>query len=222
VKISFINEMALICEKAGANVQEVARAMGMDGRISSKFLHAGPGYGGSCFPKDTKAIVNIANEYDEDFYVVKAAIDANMKQKRKMVSKITNEMGDVKGKTIGILGLSFKPETDDMRDAPSIEIVKGLVDAGSEIRAFCPEGIPEAKWRLKDEREMITFCKNSYEVAAGSDAIVLITEWHQFRGMDLNKIKENMKDNYFFDLRNVFAKNDEVKNLFEYYGVGIG
>ncbi len=222
VKISFINEIALLAEKVGANVQEIARAMGMDGRISPKFLHAGPGYGGSCFPKDTRAIVNIAQEHDEEMMVISAAIKANEKQKNKMVEKIINVMGDVSGKTVGILGLSFKPETDDMREAPSIDIIRGLVKNGASIQAYCPQGVKEAKWRLQDIEKNIKYMADEYEVSKNADAIVLITEWVQFRGLDLDKINSTMKDNYFFDLRNVFAKKeDEISRKFKYYGVGI-
>ena len=158
VKISFINEISLLAEKVGANTQEIAKAMGKDGRISPKFLHCGPGYGGSCFPKDTKAIVDIAKKYGEDMYVIKAAIDANEKQKRKMVEKIIDKMEGIEGKHIAILGLSFKPDTDDMREAPSLDIIRGLVQAGAKIQAYCPEGMKEARWRLEDCENSITYC----------------------------------------------------------------
>ncbi|HPP11037.1 MAG TPA: UDP-glucose/GDP-mannose dehydrogenase family protein [Defluviitoga tunisiensis] len=160
VKISYINEIALLAEKVGADVQEIARAMGMDGRISPKFLHAGPGFGGSCFPKDTKAIVDIGRKYGEEMMVIEAAIKANEKQKQKMVEKIVDNMGDdgsLEGKTIGVLGLSFKPETDDMREAPSIDIIEGLVKAGAKIQAYCPQGMKEAKWRLEHLGNSINF-----------------------------------------------------------------
>ena len=222
VKISFINEISLLAEKVGANTQEIAKAMGKDGRISPKFLHCGPGYGGSCFPKDTKAIVDIAKKHGEDMYVIKAAIDANEKQKRKMVEKIISKMNGVEGKIIAILGLSFKPDTDDMRDAPSIDIIKGLIEAGAKIQAYCPEGMKEAKWRLEQYKESIIYCRDEYSVANKVDAIVLITEWNKFKALDLEKIISKMKGNYFFDLRNVFAKNTEFKSKFNYYGVGIG
>ena len=184
VKISFINEIALLSEKVGANTQEIARAMGMDGRISPKFLHCGPGYGGSCFPKDTKAIVDIGKKYGEDMLVINAAIKANEKQKQKVVEKIITKMNGVKGKTLGFLGLSFKPETDDMRDAPSIDIIKGLVEAGAKIHAYCPEGMKEARWRLADIEKNIIYCADEYSIANDADGIVLITEWNQFRGMN--------------------------------------
>lgn len=220
VKISYINEMALLAEKVGANTQEIAQAMGMDGRISPKFLHCGPGYGGSCFPKDTKAIVEIGKEYGENMSVIAAAISANEKQKQKMVEKIMKEMGSVSGKTIGILGLTFKPETDDMRDAPSIDIIRGLVKSGAKIRAYCPKGIEEAKWRLKDLSNNIEFCENEVECSKDSNAIVLMTEWNQFRGMDLEGLKNRMKDNFYFDLRNVHSKDDSVRKMFRYFPLG--
>ncbi|MCM3602679.1 UDP-glucose/GDP-mannose dehydrogenase family protein [Robertmurraya korlensis] len=220
VKISFINEMALLSEKVGANVQEIARAMGMDGRISPKFLHAGPGYGGSCFPKDTKAIVDIANKYGEELKVIQGAIEANEKQKQKMVEKIVTRMGDIHGKTIAILGLSFKPETDDMRDAPSIDIINGLVKQGAKIQAYCPQGIKEAKWRLEDIEDHITYVNNEYEAVEDADATVFVTEWHQFRGMSLDKMKDLMKGDYVFDLRNIHVKDKRVREMFKYEPIG--
>ena len=220
VKISFINEISLLAEKVGANTQEIAKAMGKDGRISPKFLHCGPGYGGSCFPKDTKAIVDIAKKHGEEMYVIKAAIDANEKQKRKMVEKIISKMNGVEGKTIAILGLSFKPDTDDMRDAPSIDIIKGLIEAGAKIQAYCPEGMREAKWRLEEYKESIGYCKDEYSAVDKVDAVVLMTEWHQFRGMNLEKIRERVKNNYYFDLRNIHVKDIKVRKLFKYYPIG--
>ena len=220
VKISFINEMALLAEKVGANVQEIAGAMGMDGRISPKFLHAGPGYGGSCFPKDTKAIVDIARQNQEELLVIDAAIRANAKQKSKMVEKILRKMRDIKGKTVGILGLSFKPETDDMRDAPSLDIIRGLVENGAKIKAFCPEGMTEATWRLEDCSDKIEYCTDGYQAAKEADALVLITEWNQFRGMDLEKIAGLMKGKFFFDLRNIYLDDPQAQKLFDYSCVG--
>ena len=220
VKISFINEISLLAEKVGANTQEIAKAMGKDGRISPKFLHCGPGYGGSCFPKDTKAIVDIAKKHGEDMYVIKAAIDANEKQKRKMVEKIIDKMEGVEGKHIAILGLSFKPDTDDMRDAPSLDIIRGLVQAGAKIQAYCPEGMKEARWRLEDCENSITYCADEYSVVNEADAVVLMTEWNQFRGMNLDKIKARMKGNFYFDLRNIYTKDNKVKKIFKYFPVG--
>ncbi len=220
VKISFINEIALLSEKTGANTQEIAKAMGMDGRISPKFLHCGPGYGGSCFPKDTKAIVDMGKKYGEEMLVIKAAVEANEKQKRKMVEKITGKMNGVKGKVIGILGLSFKPDTDDMRDAPSIDIIRGLVERGAKIHAYCPEGIKEARWRLADIEKSIIYCADEYSVANDADGIVLITEWNQFRGMNIDKVRDRMRDNFYFDLRNIYAKDTHVREIFKYFPIG--
>lgn len=220
VKISFINEIALLSEKTGANTQEIAKAMGMDGRISPKFLHCGPGYGGSCFPKDTKAIVDMGKKYGEEMLVIKAAVEANEKQKRKMVEKITGKMNGVKGKVIGILGLSFKPDTDDMRDAPSIDIIRELVERGAKIHAYCPEGIKEARWRLADIEKSIIYCADEYSVANDADGIVLITEWNQFRGMNIDKVRDRMRDNFYFDLRNIYAKDTHVREIFKYFPIG--
>lgn len=220
VKISFINEIALLAEKVGANTQEIARAMGMDGRISPKFLHCGPGYGGSCFPKDTRAIVNIGKKYGEEMLVIKAAIEANQKQKKRVIEKIISKMNGVSGKTIGILGLSFKPDTDDMREAPSIDIIRGLVKSGAKIHAYCPEGIKEARWRLVDIEKNIIYCADEYSIANDADGIVLITEWNQFRGMNLKNVRERMKDNFYFDLRNVYVKDNNVRKIFKYYPIG--
>ena len=221
VKISFINEMALLAEKVGADVQKIASAMGQDGRISPKFLHAGPGYGGSCFPKDTKAIADIGRKNDEHLLVIEAAIKANEKQKEKMVEKIVRNMGNnLNGKTITILGLSFKPETDDMREAPALDIIRGLVKNGAQIKAYCPQGMKEAEWRLKDIGEHIKYCLNEYEAVQDADATVIVTEWNQFRGMNLKRVKELMRDNYLFDLRNIYSKSSEADRLFKYFGVG--
>lgn len=220
VKISFINEISLLAEKVGANTQEIAKAMGKDGRISPKFLHCGPGYGGSCFPKDTKAIVDIAKKHGEEMYVIKAAIDANEKQKKKMVEKIIAKMDGVAEKHIAVLGLSFKPDTDDMRDAPSIDIIRGLVEAGAKIQAYCPEGMREARWRLEDCENSIIYCADEYSAVNEVDAVVLMTEWHQFRGMNLEKVRERVRDNYYFDLRNIYVKDNKVRELFKYYPVG--
>lgn len=223
VKISFINEMALLAEKTGADIQQIAQAMGMDGRISPKFLHAGPGFGGSCFPKDTRAIVDTARQHGEEMMVIDAAIRANEKQKQKMIHKIRftlSESGDLSDMTIGILGLSFKPDTDDIRDAPSLDIIGGLVDAGAHIRAYCPEGIEAAKGHLVHIGHVITYAANEYQAAEGADALVLVTEWNQFRGLDLQRIKQNMRGRFFFDLRNVFAGRPELVAEFNYFGVG--
>ncbi|NLK62098.1 MAG: UDP-glucose/GDP-mannose dehydrogenase family protein [Fusobacteria bacterium] len=221
VKISFINEMALLAEKVGANIEDIAKGMGQDSRISPKFLNAGAGYGGSCFPKDTKAIVDIAKQYNEEFYIIDSAIKANEKQKRKMVEKIVNNMNGVEGKTICILGLSFKPETDDVRDAPSIDIIKGLVQNGAKIHAFCPEGIRESKWRLEEIKSEITYFDNKYDAIKESNAVVVVTEWDEFKELDINRLKEIMTEDYFFDLRNIYSNNEVFRKEFKYFGVGV-
>ncbi|MFP4662300.1 MAG: UDP-glucose dehydrogenase family protein, partial [Halanaerobiales bacterium] len=220
-KISFINEMSILCEKVGADVQKVAKAMGMDGRISNKFLHAGPGYGGSCFPKDTRAITRIADHNGVELKVIKAAIDANERQKHYMVEKIENTLEDLNGKKIGVLGLSFKPETDDMREAPALTIIPGLIDKGAKVFAYDPEGIEEAVWRLEDYEKDIVYCANEYDALKGVDSLVLITEWNQFRRLDLMKVKELMKGKYFFDLRNVYDREEIEEIGLEYIGVGV-
>lgn len=220
-KISFINEMAVLCEKVGANVQVVARAMGMDGRIGDKFLHAGPGYGGSCFPKDTRAIVRIAEENNMDLKVIRAGIEANEAQKLYMVEKIINRMGELKGKTLGVLGLSFKPETDDMRESPALTILPELIKKGAKIRAFDPQAMKEAVWRLKKYEKDIIYCANEYEVMKDADALILITEWNQFRRLDLHKVKKLLAKPIFFDLRNVYDIEEVEAVGIEYHGVGV-
>lgn len=215
-KISFINEIANLCEKVGADVHMVAKGMGLDGRIGSKFLHPGPGFGGSCFPKDTKALLRIAAEYDVDLHIVKSAIEVNTRQGEIMVGKIVGALGDVKGKKIGVLGLSFKPNTNDMREAPSIHIINALLKEGANIRAYDPVAMDDAK----DVLPSISYCKDSYEALKGVDAGVLVTEWNQFRNLDLKRIKDSMKQPVFFDLRNVYDP-EMMKSLgFEYFGVG--
>lgn len=221
-KISFINELSALCEVTNANIQTVARAMGMDGRISSKFLHAGPGYGGSCFPKDTRAILKIAEEKGVNLKIIRAGIEANEDQKHRMVDKIKGRLGhDLKGKRIGVLGLSFKPETDDMREAPALTIIPELIKAGAVINAYDPQGIKEATWRLKEYEKDIIYCDNEYEVMKKANALVLITEWNQFRRLDLKKVKDLLNEPIFFDLRNVYEKEEVERYGLEYFGVGI-
>lgn len=223
VKISYINEMALLADKLGANIQEVARAMGMDGRISPKFLHAGPGYGGSCFPKDTRAVVQIASEQGETMSVIEASIQANEKQKRLVAKRVIDELSqskESKSVVVTVLGLSFKPETDDAREAPALDIIPILIKEGITVKVFCPHGMDETKWRLKEYEEMIIYCNDEYSAAEDSQAIILMTEWNQFRGLDLYKLRSMMKNNYFFDFRNIFAKNGDVRNIFQYRGIG--
>lgn len=220
-KISFINEMAHLCEKAGGYVQHVARAMGMDGRISSKFLHAGPGYGGSCFPKDTKAIVSTAKELGVELGVIASGILANERQKLRMVEKIEEVLVDVKGKRLGVLGLTFKPETDDMREAPSLVILPELIKRGASILAYDPQGMERAQELLKEWDQDILYCASEYQVTKGAHALILITEWNPFRRLNLRRVKDSMCQPYFFDLRNVYHKEEvEAAGLY-YIGVGI-
>lgn len=217
VKISFINEIANLCELAGADVHTVAKGMGLDGRIGPKFLHAGPGYGGSCFPKDTKAIVQIAHNIGYDLEIIPSAIHVNETQRLKMVDKIVKAMDrDVKGSVISFLGLAFKPNTDDMREAPSIEIVNKLQEMGAVIQAFDPAAMEESKKYFKN----IKYCDDPYQAISGSDACVLITEWNQFRKMDLQKIKELMRSPVFVDLRNVYDEEQMKEAGFKYACVG--
>lgn len=220
LKISFINEVANLSEKVGANVQHIAKALGKDGRISPKFLHAGPGFGGSCFPKDTLALAHIGKEAGSPMKLVEATIEVNKQQRLKMVEKIEHAMGEVKGKIFAILGLTFKPKTDDMRDAPSITIIEELYKRGARFRVFDPEGFKEARWRLA-HIDAIDYCEDEYTALAGSDAVVIITEWHQFRNLNLEKVKGLLTKPYFFDLRNIYDKEDMVRCGFKYYGVGV-
>ena len=217
VKITFINEMADLCEKVGANVQEVSRGIGLDNRIGKKFLNAGPGYGGSCFPKDTLALTKTANDFHSPVRIVDTVIEVNASRKKAMAGKVIDAMGgDIKGKTIGVLGLAFKQNTDDMRDAPSLDIIPALQHAGAKIRAFDPEAMTEAEHLLSD----IEFAKNAYEAVDGADAVVIVTEWDQFRALDLERIKESLKSNVVVDLRNIYSPEDMAERGFEYISVG--
>lgn len=217
VKITFINEMADLCEKVGANVQEVSRGIGLDGRIGSKFLNAGPGYGGSCFPKDTLALTKTANDYGSPVRIVDTVVEVNAARKKSMATKIIGAMGgDVKGKTIGVLGLAFKQNTDDMRDAPSLDIIPALTAAGAKIRAFDPEAMEEAKHLL----EGVEYADNPYQALEGADAMVIITEWDQFRALDMRRIKDTLKAPIVVDLRNIYAADDMAKRGFDYTSIG--
>jgi UDPglucose 6-dehydrogenase len=215
-KISFINEIANLCEKVGANIQTVAKSMGFDRRIGPKFLHAGPGYGGSCFPKDTLALLQIGKEHNVDLGVIDATVKANSFQKEKEAKKVISALGKIKGKSVCVLGLSFKPNTNDIRDAPSIYIINKLLKAGAKVRAYDPVAVPDAKEILPK----VTYCKDSYDAAKGANAVVIVTEWNQFRNLDLNKLKEIMKERYFFDLRNVYEPKRLIDMGFNYYSVG--
>ena len=217
-KISFINEMSQLCEKVGADVHSIAKGMGLDGRIGRKFLHAGPGYGGSCFPKDTLALIRIAQEHGASCRIVESVVEVNAAQKARMVSKIREALGGSEAhKTIAVLGLTFKPETDDMRDSPSLAILPALADRGALIRAHDPEGIDEARKLLP---ENILYFDSIYEAIHEADAVVLMTEWNQYRGLDLKKVKNTMKGNVFVDLRNVYERESMEKAGFDYHCVG--
>ncbi len=220
VKITFINEVANLCESVGANVQDVARAIGRDGRIGHKFLHAGPGYGGSCFPKDTRAMARTGRDRGETLSIVEATIAANERQKARMVKKIEQGMGGVKGRTIAVLGLAFKPNTDDMREAPALAICEGLVARGARIRAWDPVAMKEAGWRLAPIKESLVLAKDEYDAISGADAVVILTEWNQFRTMDLERVKGLLKGPFFFDLRNIYARQAVESKGLRYFGVG--
>ena len=217
-KISFINEISMLCERVGADVHSVAKGMGLDGRIGRKFLHPGPGYGGSCFPKDTKALIRIAQENGVSSRIVEAVTEVNEAQKARMIGKIREAVrGSESGKTIAVLGLTFKPETDDMRDAPSMSILPKLIDNGARIRAHDPQGMKEAKSALPSG---VVYCDDIYETMKDADALVLMTEWNVYRNLDIKRIKSLMKDNVFVDLRNVYEPKMMKANGFEYYCVG--
>lgn len=220
VKISYINEIANLCEAVGADVKEVARGMGLDGRIGKYFLHAGPGYGGSCFPKDTKALIKIAADADSEVSIVKAAVNANEKQKSRMVDKIKKAFGgDLRGKKIAVLGIAFKPETDDVRESPAVAVIKGLLDNGASVAAFDPAAAENAaKYALKGYN--VEYSQDEYSACGGADAVVIVTEWNRFRNLDLKKMKESMKGDLFFDLRNIYSKEIAGPFGFKYYCVG--
>lgn len=216
-KITFINEMADLCEKLGADVQDVSRGIGLDNRIGAKFLHAGPGYGGSCFPKDTLALLKTAQDNDTPVRIVEAVVLANDLRKRAMGRKIINAMGgDARGKKVALLGLTFKPNTDDMRDAPSIAIVQTLVDAGAIIHAHDPEGMAEAAKSLPD----VVMTDSAYAAAEGADAVALVTEWDAYRALDLRKLRAAMKGNALIDLRNIYREAEAENAGFAYHSVG--
>lgn len=216
-KITFINEIADLCEKVGANVQDVARGMGLDGRIGRKFLNAGPGYGGSCFPKDTIALVRTAQEYGSPARLVETVVQVNDRRKGAMASRVIAAAGgSLRGKTVGVLGVAFKPNTDDMRDAPSLAIVPALQDAGAKVRAFDPAAMHEAQTLLPG----VDWCEDAYDVATGADVLVLITEWNEFRALDLSRIAAVMNAPVLVDLRNVY-RPDEVRAAgFTYSSIG--
>ncbi|WP_321338363.1 UDP-glucose/GDP-mannose dehydrogenase family protein [Breoghania sp.] len=217
MKITFINEMADLCEAVGANVQDVARGIGLDKRIGPKFLNAGPGYGGSCFPKDTLALAKTAQDYDTNIRLIETTIAINDSRKRAMARRVIAACGgDVRGKTIAMLGLTFKPNTDDMRDAPSLFIIQALQDKGAIIRAYDPEGMEEAKHLLQD----VTYCNSAYEAADGADAITIVTEWDVFRALDFPRLKDIMVQPVLVDLRNIYRHDRVEDEGFTYHSIG--
>ncbi len=216
-KITFINEIADLCEKVGATVQDVAKGIGLDGRIGRKFLHAGPGYGGSCFPKDTLALLRTAELHGVDQRIVEAVVQVNSRRKRAMAGRIIAACGgSVLDKTIALLGLTFKPNTDDMRDSPAIDIVRGLKDKGARIRAFDPEGMEEAAKVL----DGVEFCEDAYDAMEGSDAVVIVTEWNEFRALDLNRVRDLLSEPIMVDLRNIYRPDEMAAAGFRYYSIG--
>ena len=217
-KISFINEIANLCERVGADIQTVSKGMGLDRRIGSKFLHAGPGYGGSCFPKDTQALSNIGKKNKVTLGVIDAAIRANDFQKERTADNILKVLGKIKGETVAVLGLSFKPNTDDMRDAPSLLIIKKLLKAGAKIKAIDPVAMKEAKKVLPE----VTFTNDVYAAIKGADAVIIVTEWNEFRNLDLVKIKKLLKGKLFFDLRNIYDPAKLIEMGFDYHCIGRG
>jgi UDPglucose 6-dehydrogenase len=218
MKVTFINEMADLCEKVGADVHDVARGIGLDGRIGRKFLHPGPGYGGSCFPKDTLALVRTAQDYGAPSRLVEATVAVNDARKSAMAMRVITACGgSVRGKTIAVLGLTFKPETDDMRDAPSIPIIARLAGDGATIRAFDPEGMDQARTVLP---ESVEYCRDAPDAAAGADALVVITEWNEFRALSPVKLREAMRGRVLVDLRNIYDPIAMRQAGFDYHGVG--
>ena len=217
-KITFINEMADLCEKVGADVQAVARGIGLDKRIGSKFLHAGPGYGGSCFPKDTLALVRTAQQYGAPVKIIESVVEVNDARKKSMAGRVRAAAGgDLAGKTVAVLGLAFKPNTDDMRDSPSLDIVPALVDEGATVRAHDPEAMGEAKKHFGDT---ITYCDGPYEAMEGADVLVIITEWDEFRALDLGRAKELLSAPVIVDLRNIYPPADMAEKGLKYTSIG--
>jgi UDPglucose 6-dehydrogenase len=216
-KVSFINEVANLCEKVGADVHAIARGIGLDRRIGPKFLHAGPGFGGSCFPKDTRSVAHFARETGECFEIVEAVVRVTDRQRQRMIEKIVGALGGAaQGKTVAILGLSFKPETDDMRDAPSVEIIQGLQERGATVRACDPRALEEAKRTLPE----IVPCADAYAACEGADVLVIMTEWNQYRMLDLDRVKELLTQPRLVDLRNVYEPESARAAGFTYVSVG--
>src|SRR5665647_1632956 len=216
-KITFINEIADLAEKVGADVQEIARGIGLDNRIGSKFLHAGPGYGGSCFPKDTLALIKTGQDYDAPLRIVEAVAAVNDSRKRAMARKVAHALGgDIRGQTIAVLGLTFKPNTDDMRDSPSLPLITALQDMGAKVRAFDPVGMEQAKPMMSN----VTFCDDAYACAEGASALVIVTEWEQFRALDFKRLKTVMVRPVLVDLRNIYRAEEVARHGFTYDSIG--
>ena len=215
-KISFINEIAVLCEKIGGNVHDVAIGMGLDSRIGPKFLQAGPGFGGSCFPKDTLAVADIARQYGYNFQIIEAVLRVNHDIKERMVDKVADALGEVAGKTVALLGLAFKPETDDMRDSPTIPLITGLQSRGAAIRAYDPQAMDNARTMF----ENVTFCRDAYDAAKDADALVIATEWNEFRALNLSRLKSLVRQPLIVDLRNVYDPQRMKSEGFRYFSVG--
>jgi UDPglucose 6-dehydrogenase len=215
-KISFINEIANLCDRVGCDVHDVARAMGMDNRIGRKFLHPGPGFGGSCFPKDTRAFVSIAHEYGSESLIVEAVVEVNRRQRERMIEKLERLLPEMDSKIVAVLGLAFKPETDDMREAPSVEIIKALVERGARVRAYDPVAMDAARVALPE----IEYAADEYAAVEGADLLVFVTEWNQFRALDLARVRSLMRQAKVADLRNIYEPHDMRRLGFEYAGVG--
>jgi len=217
MKITFINEMADLCEAVGADVQQVARGIGLDNRIGTKFLHSGPGYGGSCFPKDTLALIKTAQDHGTPTRIIETVASVNDQRKRAMARRVINAMGgEVRGKRVAILGLTFKPNTDDMRDAPSLSIIQGLQDHGAQIVAFDPEGMEQARQVLTN----VEYAPSPEECIKGADALVIVTEWEEFRGLDMRRIRDLLRAPIVIDLRNIYAPDEVRKHGLKYFSIG--
>lgn len=221
VKISYINELSKLAEKVGANIIDIAKGMGFDKRIGNKFLNAGCGFGGSCFPKDTRALVEIAKKNDMQLQIVESAVKANIAQKERMVEKIMEKMQSIENKTIAVWGLTFKADTDDTREAPSLYIIRELIKRGAKINAYDPKGMEEFKWRTIEDIDNIKYCKDEIKAVENADCLVILTEWSQFKEVDFETVIWLMKNPIMFDYRNMFHNDEKVKFEFDYIGVGI-
>ena len=216
-KITFINEISDLCEKVGANIQDVAKGIGLDGRIGPKFLHPGPGYGGSCFPKDTLALVSTAQAAGSPIRIVETVVDINDKRKKGLIERVRTIIDGVEGKQVAVLGITFKPNTDDMRDSPSLELIPALIKGGSMVNVYDPEGMENAKKIIND----VQWCDNAYDALTGSDVGIILTEWNEFRALDLNRVKGEMRNPLILDLRNIYEMDEMSTAGFEYHCLGI-